>query len=250
MSKRLSDSEVWKKPWFYDMEPKYKLFWFYILSDCDAAGIWSVNLKLAENIIGAKLDPKTIIEKFNGQIQILNGGGYWLIKDFIKFQYGYPVAETAKMRKKLADLLSVRGIDIDTLYEKNNTVCDTVSIGYPYSIDTVKDKDKDIVKDNRKGVQGENKKDQPPIQASDLTDELKEENPKVYALAKMVLENCPDVMAMKYPLSLLQLIGLVKKYGSDDVEKIIKAMQNKGLKYLKQKSCRYAYLTIENWIKR
>ena len=242
MSKRLSDSDVWKKSWFYDLEPKYKLFWFYILSDCDAAGIWPVNLKLAENIIGVKFDPNLLIEKFRGQIQILNGGSYWFVRDFIKFQYGYPVSETAKMRRKLTELLEVRGIDIDNI--------NTVSIGYQYSIDTVKDKDKDIVKDNRKGVQGENKKSQPPIQEADLTDELKEQHPHVYRLGKMLLDNCPDVMAMEHPLSLIQLKDLIKKYGSEDVEKVIKAMQNKGIKYLKQKSFRYTFLTIENWIKR
>jgi len=143
MSKRLSDSEVWKKAWFYDLDAKYKLFWFYILSDCDAAGIWAVNFRLAENIIGVKYDIQVLIEKLKSQIAVLNGGNYWFIVDFIKFQYGYPVSETAKMRKKLIDLLSLRGINLDTLYEEINTV----SIQYQYSINTVKVKDKDIIKD-------------------------------------------------------------------------------------------------------
>ena len=242
MSKRLADTEIWKKPWFFDLPDKYKLFWFFILSDCDQAGIWTANFKILKVFIG-EVDQAKVLEIFKDQIKVLNGGSYWFITDFIKFQYGYPVAESSKMRKKLDELLSIRGLKLDTLY-------DTVSIGYRYPIDTGKDKDKDKDKDNSKGVQGENKKEQPPIQDTDLTDLLKEENPIVYKLGKMVLNNCPDVMAMEYPLSLQQLKDLVKKYGSDDVEKIIKAMQNKGIKYLKQKSCRYAFLTIENWIKR
>ena len=96
MSKRLSDTEIWKKSWFYDLDQKYKLFWFYILSDCDAAGVWSVNLKLANNILGYKLDHDELLNTFKEQIVVLNEGKYWIIVDFIKFQYGYPLSENSK----------------------------------------------------------------------------------------------------------------------------------------------------------
>lgn len=148
MSKRLSDTEVWKKAWFYDLEPKFKLFWFYILSDCDAAGIWAVNLKLAENILQVKLDAVKILELLNDQIVVLNGGRYWFIIDFIRFQYGYPLSETSPMRKKLTELLRSKNLNLDTLFENINTV----SIQYQYPIDTIKDKDKDIVKDKEKDI--------------------------------------------------------------------------------------------------
>jgi hypothetical protein len=243
MSKRLSDSEVWKKSWFYDLEPKFKLFWFYILSDCDAAGIWAVNLKLAENIIGAKYEPEILLDKFKLQIIVINGGSYWFIVDFIKFQYGYPVSETAKMRKKLVDLLAAKNIDLDTLYDKLNTV----SIGYQYSINTVKDKDKVIDKDIVTNVPKLKKKEEPPICESDLTESLKSTNADLYIIAEMLLLNCPNVMAMKYPMSLDQLRSLLKKFPGNDVIGILKDMENKGIKYLNSKG-QYTYLTAEKWL--
>lgn len=244
MSKRLSDTEIWKKSWFYDLDPKLKLFWFYILSDCDAAGVWSVNLKLAENILGFKFDIPKLLESFKDQIAILHDGKYWFIIDFIHFQYGYPISEKSPMRKKINDLLSLRGLDIDTYYEKINTV----SIGYKEFLNTLKDKEKDK---DIKGVKGEKveKKKQPPITKEDLTDDLLNLKPNVYRLAKMLIDNCPDVMAMDHPMSLLQLEGLINKYGSDPVEKILKSMQNKGIGYLRKKDCHYAFLTVESWIK-
>lgn len=148
MSKRLSDTEVWKKSWFYELEPKFKLFWFYILSDCDAAGIWAVNLRLAENILQVKLDAGKILELLKDQIVVLNAGHYWFIVDFIRFQYGYPLSETSPMRKKLTELLRSKKLNLDTLFEDINTV----SIQYQYSIDTIKDKDKDINKDKEKDI--------------------------------------------------------------------------------------------------
>jgi hypothetical protein len=141
MSKRLSDTEIWKKPWFFDLPDKYKLFWFYILSDCDAAGIWTVNFKITKAYLG-EIDFEKILEYFKGQIGILNGGNYWIVIDFIKFQYGYPIKETAPMHKKINTLLEQRGININTLYD---TVYNTV-------LDTVKDKEevKVIVKEKAK----------------------------------------------------------------------------------------------------
>jgi hypothetical protein len=141
MSKRLSDTEVWKKSWFFDLPDKYKLFWYYILSDCDAAGIWTANFKIAKAYLG-EIDIEKVIEYFKGQITILNGGSYWLINDFIRFQYGFPIKDTAPMFKKIDSLLSQRNLSLDTLYDTVSKINDTV-------YNTVKDIDKDkvIVKD-------------------------------------------------------------------------------------------------------
>lgn len=225
MSKRLSDTEVWKKAWFYDLEQKYKLFWFYILSDCDAAGVWSVNLKLANNILGYKLEPNDLLEALKEQIVVLNGGKYWLIVDFIKFQYGYPLSELSKMRKKLVELLALRGLNLDTLYEEINTV----SIGYQYSINTVKDKDKDI-----KGGVGEN-----------LAEKLGwDKNLDVCEVLKM---RYPKLFQMNKPIRYDEHIKMVAKFGTEKVKLIYDAMQNRPDLIKKYES---AYLTANTWLNR
>ena len=227
MSKRLSDSEVWKKAWFYDLEPKYKLFWFYILSDCDAAGVWSVNLKLANNILGYKLEPNDILTALQEQITVLNGGKYWLLDDFIKFQYGYPLSESSKMRKKLVELLALRGLNLDTLYEEINTV----SIGYQYSINTVKDKDKDI-----KG--GAGGKLNPLIDLGWSKAETQYQS---------LLKSYPKLFQFTNPLKFEEHQKLLLKYDPKQVEIIYNEMQN--YKDLLKKS-EGAYLTATNWLNR
>jgi hypothetical protein len=199
MSKRLSDSEVWKKAWFYDLEPKYKLFWFYILSDCDAAGIWPVNMKLAENILKAKYEISTLLSFFKDQIRVLNGGNYWFIIDFIKFQYGYPLSETSPMRKKLNDLLKSKDINIDTLYDNLNTV----SIQYTQFVNTVKDKDKDIDKDMDK-----------------------EENPEFEKWKTAIQENYSQLFKMREPLTFDQHNKLVERWGKKAVKLVYERMHN------------------------
>ena len=139
MSKRLSDTEIWKKAWFFDLPDKYKLFWFYILSDCDAAGVWTANEKITRAFLG-EINLLEVQEVFKKQIRVLEGGAYWLIIDFIKFQYGYPIKETAPMYKKISTLLEQRKLKLNTLY---NTVYYTVP-------GTVKDKEEDKGKEEDK----------------------------------------------------------------------------------------------------
>ena len=48
MAKRFTDTEKWKDPWFCALTEKEKLFWVYIVDNCDHAGIWRVNWPLVQ----------------------------------------------------------------------------------------------------------------------------------------------------------------------------------------------------------
>jgi len=70
------------------MKAPYKLLWLYILDECDHAGIWQVDLEVAEIKIGEKLNLATAISCFEGKIYVFDSGQKWYIPDFIDFQYG------------------------------------------------------------------------------------------------------------------------------------------------------------------
>lgn len=88
MAKRFTDSDKWKKPLIRSLQAPYKLLWLYILDDCDHAGIWQVDMPVAEIRIGEKLDEKEAIKSFGDKIVVIDNGEKWFIKDFIEFQYG------------------------------------------------------------------------------------------------------------------------------------------------------------------
>lgn len=93
MSKRFTDTGKWKDSWFQDLPAKYKLFWIYILDECDHAGIYKPNIRLASFQIGEHFEEIEIKRILADRIEIL-GGGYWFIKKFIEFQYGELSAES------------------------------------------------------------------------------------------------------------------------------------------------------------
>lgn len=135
MSKRFVDTELWQKEWFQDLPLIEKVLVKYVFENCDCAGIWNANYKLASFIIG---EPVTIqnIENINAkkkQFEVLENGNIFII-DFIKFQYG-ELSEKCKPHQKVITIL------------KNNNLLLRVSKGYPKGIQTLEEKEEEQYKE-------------------------------------------------------------------------------------------------------
>lgn len=92
MAKRFTDNEKWKDAWFMDLPSKYKLFWLYLLDECNHAGIWKVNFKVASFHIGEHLEYSEVKRIMNNRINVLDDEK-WYIKKFIKYQYKCEIQE-------------------------------------------------------------------------------------------------------------------------------------------------------------
>lgn len=122
MAKRFTDSNKWKDSWFQDLPTKYKLFWIYLLDECDAAGIWKPNIRLACFQIGEPFEESEVKRVFSDRIEITEDG-YWFVKKFIQFQYG-ELSRTSKPHLSVIKILEKHKI-----------------IGYAKGIDTLKEKE-------------------------------------------------------------------------------------------------------------
>lgn len=88
MAKRFTCTDKWKKPFIKGLSGSYKLLWFYILDDCDTAGIWQIDFEVASIRIGENVTEKIAMEVFKDKIILLDAGEKWFIPSFIDFQYG------------------------------------------------------------------------------------------------------------------------------------------------------------------
>ena len=104
MAKRFTDTDKWKKPFIRSLPAEYKIFWFYLLDDCDHAGIWHVDLEIAEIKLGTKLSLDKARGLFTGKVVEFDNGTKWFIPDFIEFQYG-SLTEKNKMYKPVYSVL-------------------------------------------------------------------------------------------------------------------------------------------------
>ncbi len=140
MAKRFVETDLWKKKWYRTMPPRMKLFYFYLLTNCDHAGMYDVDLELAEFQIGMEVKQKDIDEHLKDHIEVVKEDK-WLIKKFVDFQYGV-LNPNVKAHASVIKILT-----------KYNCL-ERVSNTYPSVQD--KDKDKDIDKDKVKDKEKNN----------------------------------------------------------------------------------------------
>lgn len=138
MAKRFTDSEKWDDPWFAELPSKYKLFWIYLLDECDHAGVWKVNFRKAHFMIGESLEQAEVLRYVSDRVQKIDES-YWLILKFVNFQYGsLNASKTAVSARRI---LEKHGL---TEFVKQNEV--RVTEGLPKGYLTLKDKDTDMDK--------------------------------------------------------------------------------------------------------
>jgi hypothetical protein len=130
----MTDTDKWKKRFLRELKPQHKLLWFYILDDCNHAGIWEVDIEVASIRVGEELIYDMLPQAFLDKIVIFDNGDKWFIPEFIDFQYGElnPNSNVHKSVIALLDKYNLEG------YLKG-------SQGVQSTLKD-KDKDKDIVK--------------------------------------------------------------------------------------------------------
>jgi len=152
MAKRFTDTDKWKKPFVKSLKGTYKLFWLYLLDDCDHAGIWQVDVDVAQIRIGDEIDLYQALKLFGDKVTVFNNGEKWFIPDFIEFQYGDLNPQNRAHNSVL------------TLLNKYNLLPKNKPLTSPLQGAKDKDMDKDMDKDKDKEVGESEKKFTPPTE--------------------------------------------------------------------------------------
>lgn len=135
MAKRFIDTDLWQKEWFQGLSLKHKVLLKYIFENCDCAGVWNMNFRLASFVIGEIVTVKDVehINSIKKQFEILENKNIFVI-DFINFQYG-TLSENCKPHKPVIEKLKKYD-----LYER-------VLKGYPKGLETLEEKEKEQYKE-------------------------------------------------------------------------------------------------------
>ena len=139
MPKRYTDTDKWKKIWFRKLKNDHKVFWMYVLDQCDHAGIWEVDFELASYFCNG-IKESEIRKTFVKQYHEFDDGKRWFIKDFIEFQYR-GLDESNRVHNSVITILKRHGLYkvlISFLHEAKDK-------------DIYKDQEKDQDKDKEKG---------------------------------------------------------------------------------------------------
>lgn len=138
MPKRFTSTEIWEEDWFLEMPNEYKLFWYYILSACNHAGLFRVNIKKFCNLNNVSISINKAVEFFNNgkdRIRVISST-VWLIEDFFAFQYGKTFNPNNKLHESIEKAYNQQDIKMTSIR------------GLLDLKDRVKDKDKEINNNN------------------------------------------------------------------------------------------------------
>lgn len=145
MAKRFTDTDKFVDPWYRRLSTKNKLLWDWILCNCDHAGIITVDLEFVEMVL-AESYPDGVLQDYFSERIVRIGPAKYFIPKFIKFQYG-KLNPGSKVHASVIAKLKDEGI----LFNEGDTVKEIENnarvIGYGYSMDRVKEKDKAIDKE-------------------------------------------------------------------------------------------------------
>ncbi len=108
--KRFTETTKWSNPWFQELSYQAKLLWFYIFDNCDNAGVWIVNKKLAEFQLGMTINWDATFKELSINIEFLSRDKLW-IKSFISEQYR-KLSQNCKGHDHIFELLNKHEIKI------------------------------------------------------------------------------------------------------------------------------------------
>ena len=103
MAKRFIDTGIFDDSWFSELSMEAKIFWIWLITRCNHAGIIDINNKLATFQTGIKNIPMTLKEI--GDRCILIESGKYFIPKFIYYQYSNGLSENVSAQKSVIHIL-------------------------------------------------------------------------------------------------------------------------------------------------
>ena len=144
MTYRMFDTQTWQDPWFESLSPKAKLLFIYLWTNgiCNQAGMYQISQKRIEFEVGFKIDDA--MEELKDKVFWDKKRDIIWVKNFFKWQCQnrkFAIAALNSISKLPEDLIAQFVAYNRNLIEKYNIELsrygiDTLSIGYPNSIDT------------------------------------------------------------------------------------------------------------------
>jgi len=140
-----------------DLPAKWKLAWYWILDNCDHAGIVEANPRLMSFVIGEPIDGDEFIRVMSGRVTKPKQGK-WFIPRFIAFQYGDKLNPENSAHKGVIRKLAEAGIPCPVKVLDSSNEAPSKPLQSPCQ--GAQDKDKDMDKDKEVEKEPEKTPDQ------------------------------------------------------------------------------------------
>jgi hypothetical protein len=87
VTKRFSETDKWRDKWFRELCNDHRILWYYLLENCDNAGIFEADWGLISFYINREISEEEALKVLEGKITKVSRD-IFIINKFIEFQYG------------------------------------------------------------------------------------------------------------------------------------------------------------------
>jgi hypothetical protein len=161
MAKRFIDTNFFKHPFVRGLQGASKGLYLYIICDCSNAGIWTLDIEIAQIFLGQKLSFEQFKTDFvaTGKAVKIDETRFFF-PDFIEFQYPQGLQRNNKAHTKIIEELSkFKLINNDLSIKKEGG---SKGLGSPSQGSKEEEEDKEVVKDKEGGAGGNQPKPPKP----------------------------------------------------------------------------------------
>jgi hypothetical protein len=109
MAKRLTDTTKWTNKAFRSLSDKHKLFYLYILDNCDNAGVIRVDLDLIGFTLGNTFTREEIESEFEERLVFISEDKI-MIRNYIAFQNGDVFKSESRIAGSIRSTLNSHGL--------------------------------------------------------------------------------------------------------------------------------------------
>ncbi len=143
MAKRFIDTAIFEDEWFMGLSVDAKIFWIYLITNCDHAGIFRPNKRLFFFQTGIKELPnsyETLTKELGNRLTPITND-YVFIPKFIKYQYPKGLNRNVKAQESVINILTQYKLlpnSLITVQDKDTFKDKDTEQGYRYNGETSK----------------------------------------------------------------------------------------------------------------
>ena len=108
--KRFTDAEKWLDPWFRNLTPEGKIFWLFLLDNCDIAGVWERDDAFFQFVSGISAPVDDHLKELSDRILALDEKRI-LVPKFVPFQQGGGLNDRKPFHRGIFKILEKLGLE-------------------------------------------------------------------------------------------------------------------------------------------
>lgn len=152
MSKRFTETEKWRDPWFRKLSPQAKLLFLWLVDNCDKAGVIDFDAEAAAFDIGQPIKSEHLSE-LDTRILKLENGKLCLVK-FVPFQYG-TLSKTCTPHLRVLEAIHAHGLSYPLCETKSTTLHTTLPTTLQSRVQEKRGKEGNGKEPEKRGAGGE-----------------------------------------------------------------------------------------------